>query len=358
MTTPRGYTDMHTSHAADTSRTWRPGLPGRAPLLAAVLLTASLALAGCGANDEGGSSDKSAADLSAEQPADSDAKAPAEAAGPEGAQAGSGAAKDEAGRKSPAQLTEQHIIRTASLSVRVKDVSKALDAARDAAGTAGGIVGNESTDRDAKGHERSRIVLRVPQDRYEEVLDTLSGTGYQLSRKESAQDVTQQVVDVDSRIKSQRISVARIQELMDRATKLSDVVTLEGELSTRQADLESLLAQQASLKDRTSLATITLTLSETKAKAPAKDDGDPGFVDAVAGGWNAFVTMLRWLAVVIGAVLPFLAVGAVLVLAWLKLIRPLRNRRTPAVAAPAPVPAQAPGSLPVAPPVTEQGERD
>ena len=68
---------------------------------------------------------------------------------------------------------------------------------------------------------------------------------------------------MESRIKTQRASVARIRELMDQATKLSDVVTLEGELSSRQADLESLLAQQTSLKDRTSLATITLSLSET-----------------------------------------------------------------------------------------------
>ncbi|MFF2848374.1 DUF4349 domain-containing protein [Streptomyces sp. NPDC058001] len=352
------------------SQTRHPGAPGRArpsvplrraQLLAAVLLTGSLALAGCGANDGG---NKSAAGSAADGPADLKEQAPADAAGPEGAQTGSGSAKDESGAKASAPLAEQHIIRTASVSVRVKDVLKALDEARDAAETAGGIVGSESTDRDSGGHERSRVVLRVPQDRYKEVLNALSGSGTLLSRKESAEDVTQEVVDVDSRIKSQRVSVARIRELMDRATKLSDVVTLEGELSTRQADLESLLAQQSSLKDRTSLATITLTLSETAAKPPAKEDDDPGFVDAVTGGWSAFLTMLRWLSVVIGAVLPFLAVGAVLFLAWLKLVRPLRNRwaaTVPAPAAPpapASVPAQAPGSLPVAPPLREQGERD
>ena len=101
--------------------------------------------------------------------------------------------------------------------------------------------------------------------------------------------------------------MARVRELMDQATKLSDVVTLEGELSTRQADLESLLAQQASLKDRTSLATITLSLSETPVKKADKDD-DPGFADALAGGWDAFVTMLRWIVVALGAVLPFAVV--------------------------------------------------
>ena len=60
-----------------------------------------------------------------------------------------------------------------------------------------------------------------------------------LDRTAKAEDVTDQVVDVDSRIKSQRASVARVRELMDRATKLSDVVELEGELSNREADLEA-----------------------------------------------------------------------------------------------------------------------
>ncbi len=101
---------------------------------------------------------------------------------------------------------------------------------------------------------------------------------------------------------------------------------LEGELSTRESDLEALLAQQASLKDRTSLATITLSLSQTPvAKAAAKDDG-PGFVDAVAGGWHVFVTMLRWIALSLGAVLPFAAVAALALFVWLRLVRPRRRR--------------------------------
>ena len=71
---------------------------------------------------------------------------------------------------------------------------------------------------------------------------------------------------------------------MDQATKLSDVVTLEGELSSRQADLESLLAQQASLKDRTTLATITLDAlgAAEKPEAAEKEDDGPGFLDALA----------------------------------------------------------------------------
>jgi hypothetical protein len=244
--------------------------------------------------------------------------------------------------------------------VQVSDVPKALDEARATAEDAGGYVGDETTTRDGRGHERTRVVLRVPVGRYDEVLSLLQGAGKLLERNAKAEDVTDQVVDVDSRVKSQRASVARVRALMDRAGKLSDVVALEGELSSREADLESLLAQQASLKDRTSLATITLSLSETPVKAakkPAKDDST-SFTDALAGGWHAFVTMLRWLAVVIGAVLPFAAVAALLGFAWLRLVRPrLPRRPAPAPATSALGPLPAPRTVPASRP-RQEGEEE
>ncbi|MER6222586.1 DUF4349 domain-containing protein [Streptomyces sp900105755] len=285
------------------------------PALAGLLLAAALVLTGCGANGTSGSG--ASAD---------DARAGANSAAEEAA--GSAGAKDGGsgtGRTAP-DLTVNRIIRTASLTVQVKDVPKALDAARTTAEDAGGYVGNETTTRDSGGHERTRVVLRVPTGKYDEVLGDLQGAGRLIDRTAKAQDVTDQVVDVDSRVRSQRASVARIRELMDRAAKLSDVVTLEGELSSREADLESLLAQQASLKDRTSMATITLSLTPTPVHQAAKDDS-PGFVDAVSGGWHVFVTMLRWIALSLGAALPFAALAAVAALLWWKLVR---RRRTPA----------------------------
>ncbi|MCX5440312.1 DUF4349 domain-containing protein [Streptomyces sp. NBC_00063] len=321
----------------------RPGRRGTRAA-GAVLLVAALALTGCsaGASDSGDTS---------------------QAAGGEAAAADRGAAKGAGGgqsdakssRREPPKLTGVHIIRTATLTVQVKDVPQALDKARTAAEDAGGIVGNESTDRDGRGHERSRVVLRVPQERYEQVLADLAGAGRLVERNVKAQDVTDQVVDVESRVTSQRASVARVRELMDKATKLSDVVALEGELSTRESDLEALLAQQASLKDRTSLATITLSLTETPVKPAGHKDEDPGFTDAVAGGWGAFVTMLRWLAVAVGAVLPFAVVGGLLVFVWLRLVRPRLPRGATAAAQP---PTSALGPLPAHPPAGERGEEE
>ncbi|MDO0910889.1 DUF4349 domain-containing protein [Streptomyces sp. DT2A-34] len=327
---------MRARRSARTTRSRRP-----VQALAGLLLAAALALTGCSSADDSASGSSAAGGEAAQADSQADSQAGAKEGAP-----GSGSGADKA--SAAPKVTASHIIRTASLTVQVKDVPKALDEARTTTDDAGGYVGNETTTRDEEGHEHTRVVLRVPVDRYAEVLTELEGTGKLVERSAKAQDVTDQVVDVESRIKSQRASVARIRELMDQATKLADVVTLEGELSSRQADLESLLAQQASLKDRTSLATITLSLSETPVKKVVEDD-DPGFLDALAGGWDAFVTMLRWLAVAIGAVLPFAAVTALIVLVWLKVLRPRLPRRpaaAPVTTALGPLPTARPAPQP------------
>lgn len=323
-----------------------------------MFLAAALALTGCsgGADSAGAAQDSKGGGYAAVDEQGGAAKeaggaGASRADGTGRAQGANGADGKAAGEDSP-KLPAGHIIRTAELTVRVKDVPTALEAARTATENAGGFVGDETTTRDGRDRERTRVVLRVPTAKYEEVMDALAGTGTLVERNSRAEDVTEEVVDVESRVTTQRASVARIRELMDKATKLSDVVTLEGELSRRQADLESLLARQASLKDRTSLATITLSLSETAKKKAEQKDDDPGFVDALAGGWNAFVAVFRWLTLALAAVLPFAVLAAVALLVWLRLVRPRLSR--PAPAAPAPATPNLPAARPV--PAEDSGE--
>ncbi|WP_328886370.1 DUF4349 domain-containing protein [Streptomyces sp. NBC_00316] len=319
-------------------------------VLAAGTLAALLALSGCGAGDDSGSS-KSLSDRSAVDTSDDKKAAPQEARADSAAgEADRGAAgSDSAQQKKAPSLTASHIIRKASLSVEVRSVPKAVAAARAAAEGAGGLVASETTERIDSTHEVSHLVLRVPQADYDAVLRELAGGGKLLSRTSEAKDVTDQVVDVESRIATQRASVDRVRKLMDRADKITDVVALEGELSNRQAELESLLAQQESLKDRTTLATITLDLSEPESPARGADDDDPGFVDALAGGWHAFVTMVKWIAMAVGAAAPFLAAAAALLLLWRLVRSRLTRRRAPRAGEPASVPPEAPEHASVPP---------
>ncbi|MEW1695844.1 DUF4349 domain-containing protein [Streptomyces sp. NPDC093249] len=303
----------------------------------AVLLTAALALTGCAGATEGASEK---GDLSA-------ARGYEEGGAARGADAGKGSpGASSAKTKVPAQ---QHVIRTASLEVEVADAAKSLATARRVAVGAGGRVENETTERTDGEHMMSTVVLRVPQERYDSVLGELAGTGKLLARKADAKDVTEQVVDVESRIATQRASVARVRTLMDRAERLADVVTLEGELSRRQADLESLLAQRASLEDRTSLATIRLTLLENSKEAAAEEPGRPGFGDALAGGWNALAAAVAWIGIVLAALAPWLVVALVAYLLWRRLVRPRLAERRRTRGTGSPVPSTAPRNAAGAP---------
>ncbi|MFD9335139.1 DUF4349 domain-containing protein [Streptomyces sp. NPDC060028] len=272
-----------------------------AAALAALSLAGALALTGCSAG--GDASAGKAADVAAPRP-DGEAARGAAAA----------PAAPDKGPQQPAPARAQ-IIRTATLGVETADAQKATAAARTAAENAGGYVGNETTKRDADGLMTSTVTLRVPGDRFDAVLGAMEGSGKLLDRKVEAQDVTQKVADTDSRVKSQQASVARVRDMMEKASGLGDVVTLESELAKRQSDLESLLAQQTALKDQTSLGTITLTFSEPAKpveRAEEKKDKEPTFLGALKAGWNVFTQIVRYLTVAFGALLPFaLTAGAV-----------------------------------------------
>ncbi|QHY98970.1 hypothetical protein SSPS47_28100 [Streptomyces sp. S4.7] len=299
------------------------------------------------------------------------------AAEPAAGRQGAGAAADEdAGKQQTGKgdavddkFAKTHVIRTATLSVEVKSVTKALAKARNVALDAGGVVEDETTERIDDTHVASNVVLRVPEAEYDSVLTELAGAGKLLARSANAKDVTEQVVDVNSRIATQRASVDRVRKLMDQAEDITDVVALESQLNTRQSELEALLAKQASLADRTTMATVTLDLSERPKEEKDSGDGDPGFLDALGGGWDALVTVLRWIVVVIAASLPFVAALAVLLGLWLLFGARLRSRRT-RTPAPAPVPAgshapaavpdpaPAPTPAPDADPSPDAGKRD
>ncbi|GHE01489.1 hypothetical protein GCM10010339_20900 [Streptomyces alanosinicus] len=69
-----------------------------------------------------------------------------------------------------------------------------------------------------------------------------------------------------------------------------------------------------------------MSLSGTPVRKAAHGDS-PGIGDAPAGGWHVFVTGLRWIALALGAALPFVAFAALLALVWLRVVRPRLPRR-------------------------------
>ena len=178
------------------------------------------------------------------------------------------------------------------------------------------------------------MVLRIPTADFDDAMSELEQVADLASSKRQTADVTTEVLDIDVRVEAQQRSIDRIQVLFDNATSIKDVVSVESELSRRQADLASLQAQQRYLADQTSMSTITLAVERTpKATKPKpKDTDEAGFLAGLSDGWGALKTFLVGSSTVAGALLPWLVLMLVLAIPGWPLFRRLR-RREPAAAA-------------------------
>jgi hypothetical protein len=244
-----------------------------------------------------------------------------------------GPAKTDPGAK--AALTSSALIRTAELSVEIGhggDVGARADQAGRIATAAGGQV--YADERSGGATPTATLTLKVPGGSLVSVLGQLQALGKEKSRHASTQDVTTEVADVSSRVRSAQASIDRLRLLFGRASKIGDVIALESELSQREADLESLQAQQRSLAAQTAMATVTLNLSTAGAAAHRRHTAS-GFLGGLDRGWRAFQSAAGGLATGVGAVLPFLLL-ALPVGAAVALRRRLHTNRPPAATPPEP----------------------
>jgi hypothetical protein len=230
---------------------------------------------------------------------------------------------------------EAAIISTGTVSLRADDVGDARFEVQKVVDRVGGQVTDSETRTDDDGEVRTaRLVLRVPSAEFTETIDALEKVADLEASSTTSEDVTSQVVDTDVRIRVQRQSIARIEQLLDRAGSIRDIVAVERQLTDREARLNSLLRQQAYLADQTSMSTITVHLQRHPTEEPEEEDGDDGFLAGLSAGWEALGTVAVGLATVAGAVLPFAVLALVLGLpGWLLLRGVVRRRRTPGTVA-------------------------
>ncbi|MEI6621022.1 MAG: DUF4349 domain-containing protein [Actinomycetes bacterium] len=269
-----------------------------------------------------------------------------------------------------AQATEQDrlIVRTASMIVIIQDPNQGLERATQVAADAGGEVsatsiGNGNCDLRAQpggsnpssvprcypgsGVETATITLRVPVAKFDSSVTALSKIGDVAQLKSDSKDVTDAVVDVAARIKTQRESVERVRALLKQANTITEIVQIEAELTKRQAALESMLAQEENLKNSAAMSTITVAFTPDADAAIATSSswvGDVGH--AFAAAWTGLIIGLAWFS-------PVIFLAALIVIIIILLIR--RRRVTAQPQSTDPLAAQ-PGADPVTGPVEPSGE--
>jgi len=152
--------------------------------------------------------------------------------------------------------TDQQIIRTAYVSVDVDDVATGVSAIADLTTDLEGQLQSQSVQ--GTGEDSSaNMTVRVPASNLDALLASIETLGEVTSSSVDAQDVAVEVIDLEARITTLEESIDRLRDLQGRAASVADLVTVESELSARQAELESLTARRDYLLRQVEMSTAT-----------------------------------------------------------------------------------------------------
>ena len=243
----------------------------------ALLAVFVVLVSACGASDEDSAPTSAqvrvAAPESAAAPADD--RAPADTMAETQAVGGSSSDGESAPARSaalgaPTALTPadigRDIVYRATITVEVDDVAAASQEAVDIVRDLGGIVFAQTTRTEPE--PVAEMTFKVRPGDFASALERLAGVGELVDQSISADDVTERIVDLESRITTAEASVVRLRKLLEEAAELEDVALLERELLDRETTLETLRGQLRTLEGQVDLATITLTIYQSPDVLP------------------------------------------------------------------------------------------
>jgi len=232
------------------------------------------------------------------------------------------------------------IVRTGQLDLQVADLEAAIRDAESAVTAVGGYVAGSQRSGDADRASAS-IMFRIPAARWTETLDALRKLGTKvLAEQTSSQEVTAQVVDLGARLANLRVTEAALQGIMEKATKIPDVLAVQEQLTGVRQQIEELTAQQQTLENQAALGTLTVNLTPPPAVAvtQVREGWDPAreidqAAAALVGLGQGLAGAGIWLLIV--GVPIFLAVGLLALIALVVVRRIRRTAPRPAATPPA-----------------------
>jgi uncharacterized membrane protein YhaH (DUF805 family) len=239
----------------------------------------------------------------------------------------------------PLDTWGRQLILNAAISLEVSDVRAAYNRIQAAAAAEGALVtsaaleagSSPAEEESSRDYGHAVLVLRMPQSRFYAVrqrLLNLAGDlkGKVLRDEVSSEDVTEQYVDLKSRLRHWKSQEAQLLEIMRQAHKIADILVVREQLSSVQQEIERISGQLRFLENRVDLSTITVEVYG-KGKAPVKPTFGAVFKQAgkdISAAWTKalldIVKAAGWLAVAATYLLPFAVVIAII---WL----PMRARR-------------------------------
>ncbi|HEY7628673.1 MAG TPA: DUF4349 domain-containing protein [Ilumatobacteraceae bacterium] len=286
---------MNTAHSNRTARGIR---------IAAALAAAIIGVTGCGGADDKSSSMTVPIPTHANQV---DAPSATEAAAIPGDPSTGGSGID-----TIEPLPEERFLAIdVTFGLEVDDMTTATDAVVALAARHAGRIDDRSINITDDRSSTASFVIKLPPSEVESAIADLDSIGTRRTVSQGTEDVTSQVVDIDARLATAQASLERVRKLLEAATDLGQVLSLESQLTERETAVEKYQAMKRAISERTSLATLRVNLSlspEPAAKVAPDKHEDTTIGTAFRSGWHGFVMALAAILIFIGYTAPFLVV--------------------------------------------------
>lgn len=180
----------------------------------------------------------------------------ADAAKPEPSQAYRQASQTEA---TPAER-QRMVIHTGQLTLQTTELDSAVAQAKRLADSAGGYVGSENLNNTGYDRQTHQLVLRIPRDQFHEVVAAMEKLATYVADKQlQAQDVTEEFVDNESRLKSLRATEQQYLEVLRQARNVEEILQVRDYLGRVRTEIELYEGRQRYLSNQVSLSTLTVT---------------------------------------------------------------------------------------------------
>jgi hypothetical protein len=220
---------------------------------------------------------------------------------------------------------DRMVIKTASVSLRVKNVDAAFARAVQLTEESGGYV--QSSTQSAEGGERADLTLRIPPEGFLPLISSLEALGTEESKSLGGQDVTEEYYDLDAELQNKVEVRGRLFQLLERAVKVSDAVQVEEQLERVGADVNRIKGRMKYLQTMVGLATVNLSIySDARPAAEEFINWSiigHGFVTAARVLVRAFFFILQALVVL----MPLGVLGGGIAWGVVAVLRARRKRR-------------------------------
>jgi len=196
----------------------------------------------------------------------------------------------------PAALGDfgRKVVKTANLGLRSKEVRESAAQAQQTAAAAGGTVLSSQIYR-SHHSVTAQLVLSVPSEEFERVLDELRGLGEKVTTDSiSGQDVTEEYVDLKSRERNLRATEESLLRLYDRVDNVEEALSIQRELTGVRGEIELVQGRIKYLDQHTAYSQITLDIQPVTSPPPPRPSWDPGSIAARA--WSASLGVLQAIA--------------------------------------------------------------